>query len=45
MASRGAKTISTELPEGKTDCVKNHPCGGAIGNWHTFGRTYMPLSP
>ena len=35
MASRGAKTIPRELPLARTDCVRNHPCGGAIGNWHT----------
>ena len=36
MASRGAKTIPTELPLARTDCMRNHPCVGAIGNWHTY---------
>ena len=26
---------SKELPQVRTDCMKKHPRGQAIGNWHT----------
>ena len=34
-APRGTRTNPTKLRKVRTDCVKNHPQGRAIGNWHT----------